>query len=196
MLTTTDKLSTDGALSHNVSTDGTVRIWPYESGAYGRDALYRVWKLMEDDQATKACFWDEAHYESGADLCSFIQSFEGVKDKQLLMIERCDTGLLCGCFWIGQIRLNHQAFVSMWMQQSARGPMSGAAAQIALQYTFRRWNLRQVFAMTPWAIAGTLCRMMGFTRIAVMPEFCQWTDGTFLPVSLYRLTKEGVRWAD
>ena len=178
------------------TTAKAVRIWPYEPGAYGRDTLYRVWKLMEDDQATRACFWDEANLETGADLASFIQAFEGVTSKQLLMIERCDTGLLCGCFWVTQIQPNHQAFVSMWMHSDARGPMSGVAAHMALNYTFTRWNLGQVFAMTPWANAGALCRMMGFSRTAVLPDFCKWTDGKFLPVSIYRLVREALRWAD
>mgnify|MGYP001559356118 CR=1 FL=1 len=175
----------------DVHIGNLVRLWPYEPGAYGRDTLYRVWKLMEDDQATRDCFWDEANLETGADLGSFIQAFEGVASKQLLMIERCDTGMLCGCFWVAQIQPNHQAFVSMWMHKDARGPMSGKAAHMALNYTFTRWNLMQVFAMTPWASAGTLCKMMGFTKTAVLPDFCKWTDGSMLPVSLYRLTKEG-----
>lgn len=184
----TEQSSIAGA--SNPSTAESVRVWPYQSGMYGRDALYRVWKLMEDDGATKQAFWDEALDEDGADLASFARTFDNSPSKRLLMIERIDTGLLCGAFWVMQIQPGHQAFVGMWMHTDSRGPLSVEAAHKSLRLTFEAWSLVQVWAMTPWKSAGALCRKMGFKKEATFHKFCQFESGSFLPVSLYRLERE------
>src|ERR1044071_1776955 len=77
MLMTKDNSSTVGAPSPDALTGAVVRLWPYAPGVYGRDALYRVWKLMEDDGATKRAFWDDAHVQTGGDLVSFVTMFNG-----------------------------------------------------------------------------------------------------------------------
>lgn len=177
-----------GALSHDLLTGEHVRLWPYAPGVYGRDALYRLWRLMEDDGATKQAFWDEAHYESGADLVSFVKLFGG-SNRLLLMIERIETGKLCGCFWVSQMTAGHQAFVGMWMRRGSRGSLSIESAQLALRYTFESGGFRQLWALTPWANAAVLCRQMGFHEIACLPEFCQWETG-YKDIHMLRLTKE------
>lgn len=188
MLTTMDKSCTDGVSSPDLLTGTTVRLWPYVPGVYGRDALYRVWRLMEDDGATKQAFWDEAYLETGADLASFVQAFSAT-NKMLLMIERRDTGRLCGCFWVTQMTLGHQAFVGMWMQKASRGKLSVESAMYALRYTFNAGAFRQLWALTPWTPASTLCLKTGFERIASLLNFCRWDDG-YKTVRLYRLTRE------
>lgn len=185
MLTMPETSSTAGASSHKTAS---VRLWPYAPGVYGRDALYRVWKLMEDDGATKQAFWDETDPATGADLASFVRLFSG-QDRRLLMIERVDTGKLCGCFWVSQMQLGHQAFVGMWMQTSARGRKTDEAARLALRWTFEHGVFRQLWALTPWTDAKALCRRMGFRHVAELPEFCQWRSD-YRTVHLLRLTKE------
>lgn len=192
MLTATDKSSTAGVPSPDRLTGPTIRLWPYVPGVYGRDALYRVWKAMEDDGATKQTLWDEAHLEAGADLVSFVQLFNSTQ-RLLLMIERVDTGLLCGCFWVSQMTLGHQAFVSMWMQKGSRGAYSVEAARLALAYTFAAGAYQQLWALTPWVSAGALCHQMGFALVAVLPQFCWWPP-RMKDVHVYRLTREAFRW--
>ena len=181
MLTTSDKLSTAGASSPDAVA--TVRLWPYAPGVYGRDALYRVWKLMEDDGATVQAFWDD---QMACDLASFIKTFDGAPNKVLLLIERTDTGHLCGCFWVTQITPGHQAFVGMWMHSEARGALSVEAAKKALAYTFDAGGFRQLWALTPWHRAGALCRRTGFRAVAQLPQF----TNDRRDVTVYRLTKE------
>lgn len=188
MLTATDKSSTAGAPSPDSLTGPTVRLWPYAPGVYGRDALYRVWRLMEEDGATKQAFWDEAMLETGGDLASFVRAFDGPQ-RLLLMIERLDTQQLCGCFWVSQIAMGHQAFVSMWMHKSSRGPLSLDASRLALSYTFETTGAKHLWALTPWPAAGALCRTNGFQRVGTLKEFCRWGDG-YKDVTMYRLTNE------
>lgn len=177
-----------GALNPDALTGQAVRLWPYAPGVYGRDALYQVWKMMEEDGATKQAFWDEAHLENGADLASFVQMFSGPQ-RLLLMIERRETGKLCGCFWVSQMVPGHQAFVGMWMRKSARGACSTEAAQLALAYTFEIGAFRQLWALTPWVNAAVLCQQMGFVEIACLPEFCQWASD-YKDIHVLRLTRE------
>lgn len=173
------------AVATDIAT--TIRLWPYAPGVYGRDALYRVWKAMEDDGATKRAFWDETG-DTGADLVSFVRSFAD-PNKLLLMIERQETGQLCGCFWVNQIVVGHQAFVGMWIKTDTRGPVSVEAARMALAYTFDHGQFRQLWAVTPWREAAALCRRVGFVTVAELPEFCLW-QGKSLGVWVLRLTKE------
>lgn len=183
MLTTMTNTSTAGASSPDTLTGALVRLWPYAPGVYGRDALYRVWKLMEDDGATKQAFWDDAQ----GDLVSFVQMFAG-PERLLLMIERIDTGTLCGCFWVSQMVPGHQAFVGMWMQRWHRGPVTVDAARLALDYVFAAGNFRQLWALTPWLSGMAICRRMGFEDVAVLPKFCR--DGeTERAVHVYRLRR-------
>ena len=184
MLTTTDISSIHGASSPKTET---VRLWPYAPGVYGRDALYRVWRAMEEDGATKQALWDEVG-ETGADLVSFVKAFAD-PSRLLLMIERLDTGALCGCFWVTQMSPGHQAFVGMWMQHAARGPLSVEAARLALAHTFEYGQFRQLWAVTPWRAAAALCRRMGFLHTATLEAFCIW-DGQPKDVLVLRLTKE------
>jgi len=188
MLTTMDKSCTDGVSSPDLLTGTTVRLWPYVPGVYGRDALYRVWRLMEDDGATKQAFWDEAYLETGGDLASFVQAFSAT-NKLLLMIERRDTKALCGAFWVTQMVPGHQAFVGMWMQKGSRGRYSKEAARLALTYTFSTGQFRQLWALTPWSSAYALCLRMGFMPTALLDEFCHWQND-YKNVWVLRLTKE------
>ena len=188
MLTTSPTLSTAGALSPDALTGASVRLWPYAPGVYGRDALYRVWKLMEDDGATKQALWDEAYLPTGGDLNSFIRAFDTTQ-KLLLLIERTDTQALCGAFWVAQMSPGHQAFVSLWMQKGARGVPTTDAARLALRYTFEVGQFRQLRALTPWDTAEGLCLRMGFTLVAELEDFCQWRT-EYKVVHLLRLTRE------
>lgn len=175
-------------MSATLTETATVRLWPYAPGVYGRDALYRVWKLMEDDGATKQAFWDEAMWETGGDLASFMRGFDGPQ-KLLLLIERVDTGQLCGCFWVTQMSLGHQAFVGMWMQSGARGALSVEGARLSLRYTFDVTEAKQLWALTPWPKAAALCIRTQFELVAILPDFCRW-EGKDKDVRVYRLTRE------
>lgn len=143
---------------------------------------------MEEHGDTRRAFWDEAMLDTGGDLASFIKAFDGATNKLLLLIARTDTNKLCGCFWASQIQMGHQAFVGMWMQSASRGSLTVSAAQAALRYTFDTIQARHLWALTPWAHAGTLCRRMGFRAVSVLPEFCQW-DSCWKDVTIYRLTR-------
>jgi RimJ/RimL family protein N-acetyltransferase len=105
------------------------------------------------------------------------------------MIERLDTGQLCGCFWVSQMVPGHQAFVGMWMKQEARGLYSIEAAAQALRYTFEAGQFRQLWALTPWANAAALCQRMGFQAVASLDDFCLVGTRT-KSVHVFRLTKE------
>lgn len=166
-------------------------LYPYAPGVFGRDALYRVWKVMEDDGSTDRAFWDETGFATSGDLASFIRAFDGVPGKLLIMVVRNDTNKLCGAIWLTQLVYGHQAFVSMWMTKEARGPIALDAATLVLPPLFRMLELQQLWAVTPWPQAGAMCRRVGFTKWNRLPSYCKW-HGQIKDAWLYRLTRERV----
>jgi RimJ/RimL family protein N-acetyltransferase len=172
-----------------------VRLWPYTPGVFGvRDLLYRVWKLMEEDGATALAFWDETGFSTSGDLNSFVRAFDGAPGKVLILVERIDIDppQLCGAIWLTNLVYGHQGFVSMWMTKDTRGAIAKDAATLVLPSLFTLFNLQQLWAVTPWANAGAMCRRVGFKRWCLLPSYCQW-EGHPKDVQLYRLTREQIR---
>ena len=164
-----------------------IRLWPYVPGVYRRDALYRVWALMEQDGETIRAFWDRASSpETCADLASFIKTFDGVPTTQLAMVE--GPGGLIGCIWCSEIMIGHQAFISIWMRKDSRTYAQAAAIQ-AITHAFQAWELRQLWAITPWHNALALAVRLGFEHIATLPDYCRFPDRSY-DAHVLRLTKE------
>lgn len=186
---TTDKSSTDGVWNLDLLTGPTVRLWPYAPGVYGRDALYKVWRAMEDDGATRQSFWDEGDSNLCGDLASFVKAFDGGTNKVLLMVEDQTVKQLVGCIWFTEIRQGHQAFASIWMKKSHRGQPSVDASRLALNYVFTVNQLKQVWSITPWPVAGRLCQKLGYKLVARLTNFFRRNDD-FKDVLLYRLARE------
>lgn len=168
-----------------------VRLWPYAPGVFGRDALYKVWKLMEEDGATPYAFWDETGFATSGDLACFIRSFDGVAGKLVVMVEHLQTQQLCGAIFFVNMVQGHQAYVTMWMAKAYRGVLALEAAQLVLPPVFRMFAWQQLWAVTPWPNAGAMCRRVGFQRWCLLPGYCQW-EGKAKDVWLYRLTRERV----
>ena len=174
----------------DVLTGERVRLWPYVPGVYGRDALYRVWRLIEDHQAALRCFWDQAILPTtGGDLASFVKTFDGTPGRFLLMVESIRSNQLCGCLWFTEIQPGHQAFISIFMAKAARGKATEEASALAIRYAMESYQLRQLWAVTPWPDAAHLCERMGFWREAILPDFA-WVRGERYPVMVFRLTRE------
>lgn len=170
-----------------------MRLWPYAPGAYGRDALYRIWKLMEEDDATRYAFWDDTGFATSGDLATFVRAFDGAPGKLLVMVERTDMARpqLCGAIWLTNMVYGHQAFVSMWAAKSARGPIALEAATLVLPSLFRFFDLQQLWAITPWANAAAMCRRVGFKKWVILPGYCRW-EGQIKNVWMYRLRREQI----
>lgn len=188
MLTATDRSSTGGASSPE---HPTVCLWPYVPGVYGRDALYRVWKAMEEEGAIPSAFWDRAmHPETCGDLASFIKTFDGNPSNVLLMVQGVLNGSCIGCLWLSEIVPDHQAFLSIWMSRKFRHSAREASRQ-AIDYAFTTWNLAQLWAITPWSGAMNLAKRMGFKHEAILPEFCRFPNHNY---DVHVLCLKKVRW--
>lgn len=184
---TTDKSSTLSGHAPDPLVGEHVRLWPYAPGFYGKDAIYRMWKCIEDDGSMHSAFWDDAE----GDLAGFVRAFDGVPGKLLVMVEHVAEQQLCGAIWLTNLVVGHQAFVSMWMRKEYRGPMALEAAKLFLPPIFRFYDLQQLWAVTPWPAAGAMCRRVGFKRWVVLPGYCQW-DGKPKDVWMYRLKREQI----
>lgn len=186
MQTVPIKSSMDGAPSPDV---GTVKLWPYLPGVYGRDCLYRVWAAMEAEGATHRAFWDRASFpDTCGDLASFIKAFDGNPSTQLALVEGPPDQRLIGCIWVSDVIPTHQAFISIWMKRGSQEHAIDAGRQV-IDYSFATWNLRQLWAVTPWQRAMALAVRLRFRRVAVMPEYCRYGEHLY-DVHVLRLTKE------
>lgn len=173
----------------DILTGELVRLWPYVPGVYGRDALYRVWKMIEDHHASLRCFWDQGRLpDVGGDLVNFVKTFDGTPGRLLLMVEGLLSRQLCGCLWFTEMQPGYQAFISIFMAKAARGKATEEAARLAIRYSLDTYNFRQLWAATPWPDAAYLCQRMGFEPEATLRDFAM-VDGQLHAVRVFRLTR-------
>ena len=166
-----------------------MQLWPYVPGVYGRDALARVWQVLEREGLIQKAFWDRAITpETCGDLASFIKTFDGNPSTQLAMIEGPPDGKLIGCIWCSEIVPQHQAFISIAVTKAGR-PSAMEAGVHAITYAFRSWSLHQLWAITPWHGALALATQLGFQKVATLPDYCRFPDRVY-DAHLLRLTKE------
>ena len=165
-----------------------VRLWPYQPGVYGRDALYQVWRAMEDAGETAKTFWGGALTpETCGDLAWFMKMFDDGAHR-LAFVERLEDHVCIGFIWLSDLVVEHQAFLSIWMSQAGRA-MAVEAGRQAVAYAFATWHVQQLWGLTPWHRAKALAAQIGFRQVATLPGFCRFPDAVY-DVHVLRLTKE------
>lgn len=180
-------MMTADSVEHLMSTH--VRIWPYVRGCYGRDILYRLWRMIEDSGDGRSLFWG-SHDDPliHGDLVAFVKFCEDPQ-RILLMITTRDGSDLAGLAWFDDVVPTLRAFGSIYIAPSHRGPFSEEAARLCLTYAFDLLNVESIWGITPWRAAVALCDRCGFERVTVLPAFTKFND-TVSDVTVLRLTKE------
>lgn len=167
----------------------TGRLWLYERESFPRDALYLLWRLVEDERGAPTLFYPQGAESHRGDLVDFVSTFSGPGRMLLVAQSLGEAPTLMGMIWFDQIEVGRRANVNIFFRKAHYGPPVMDLSRLALAWAFETLRLASVWAFTPWPVAGQLCQRMGFGKVAALPEFVTVGD-TPLEVHVWRLRKE------
>src|SRR5881296_2120366 len=173
-------------------TGTLVRVWPYQRGTYVRDAIYGLWRMVENSQAGHRLFWGSQEPEAiHGDLTAFCEFFDPIRNpgRLLLIVQAIETNAVAGFIWFDDLIPSFRAFGSIFMLPQFRGAPSREAVHLGLRYAFEVQDWQSVWAATPWGEAAKLLADSGFSCVALLPELAL-VKGEPKTVSIYRITKE------
>ncbi len=169
-------ISSEPKPANGTMTGEYVKLWPYLTGVYSRDILGRLWQMIEQHGDGPRLFWgNAAPLDVRMDLPAFC-AFFSTDTRALLFITQPDGEAIIGCAWWEEIIPGHQAFGSIYLIPSYRGRAALEAINLGTQWAFDQFDLRQVWAVTPWPAAAALITRAGYERMATLPDFARVTD--------------------
>jgi len=167
-----------------------VRLWPYLRGAYPKDTLYRLWRLVEEAKAFHQLFWGlHTVEEKHGDLEHFCRYFSEDSGRLLFIVQNTNMDEIAGFLWFDDVIPNTRAIGSVFMALGYRGKAGIEAVRLFCDYGFEELKLQAIWGVTPWPQAARLITEVGFDRMAVLPDFAQ-VDGIDHDVRVFRLRKE------
>jgi hypothetical protein len=170
-----------------------VRLWPYVRGAWPRETPYRLWQMVEGEQAGERLFWVESagglRGQTVGDLHDFV-GFLGAERRLVLMAEStAHPGDLAGLFWFDDITVGHKASAGVCYRRRYWGAPAREASHLALGYGFAAWGLASIWAYTPFRIAKRHAEACGMRTVATLPDFIRIGDVGH-DLHLCRITRE------
>jgi RimJ/RimL family protein N-acetyltransferase len=176
----------------DILTGKLVRLWPYQRGAYARDAIYALWRMVENSKAGHKLFWGSHDPDAiHSDLTAFCEFFDPIRNpgRLLLMVQTIETNTLAGLIWFDDIIPKFRAFGSIFILPQYRGEASREAVHVALRFAFEVQEWQSVWGVTPWPEAAKLIEKAGFERLAILPNFAL-VQGQPKSVFIYVISKE------
>lgn len=179
-------------IAEGLVTGEHVRLWPYIRGAYPRETPYRLWQLIESEQAGQRLFWVDAQglrANTVGDLHDFM-AFASQERRLILMAESlANPGDLAGLFWFDDITEGFKAGAGVCYRRRYWGAPAREASRLALRYGFAAWGLEAIYAFTPWRIAKKHAEACGMATVATLPRFIKLGD-VFHDLYVCRITRE------
>lgn len=168
------------------------RLFPYVRGHYGRNVLYNLWSLMEEDGGSEMTFhgMPEGNHlpiTIKGDLTDFVR-YMSDPARILLMVQTKDEEL-AGFIWFDDYVPMFKASCNIFIAKKFRGEMVDEASWIALSYMFDFYHVEAIWAVTPWSSASNHALSLGFEMISVLPEF-ELYKGKLNDMRILRMTKE------
>lgn len=164
-----------------------VRLWPYVSGGFARDMLYRVWQAIEAERGWPRLFWWQAVPDAQkGDLAAFAAYL--IEDKVPLLVQARATGDLVGLVWFSDSLRDLRTNGSIWYARTAWGAPAAEATRLATAYAHAALGFPQVWGVTPWKAALAHVQRCGFRHVATLPRYVR-IHGTPMPL-YYSLHEE------
>jgi RimJ/RimL family protein N-acetyltransferase len=170
-------------------TGAHVRLWPWVRGLYGRDDLYHVWRLIEQEPgAVQKLFYTQqcADESQRGDLQTFC---EYMSSRLLLLAQSVTDQQLIGCVWFEDVVPDWRATISMFYRRTYWGTPAREATRLAVRYAFEVLQVPQVWGITPQRLALRHGLALGFTHLATLPGYVRLA-GQPRDVFVLRLTHD------
>lgn len=161
----------------------------YTREAY-RSILGVLWQLMEREGATGKVFHATQGPERG-DLVEFVRYFDDPKRYLLIAVDEAQP---VGLVWFDDYVPGHRAAINIFYARRVWGEKSRAATREAVGWAFQALNVPAIWAYTPHHTAIRHGQALGFSIIAVLPEFA-CVDGKPQDVTILRMLREECSWA-
>lgn len=150
----------------------TIRLLPYARGIYGRDTLYTIWRLIEDEQMAQQIFYSQQCTDERwrGDLVECVSYFNSIHPQRMLVIPQDKASeALMGLVWFDH--LGHVGSIGLCYRKQFRGKRSHEATKLACQYAFEVLGFTRIFGFTPYKEAIRHGLAMGWTRVGTLPGF-------------------------
>lgn len=168
----------------------TMRLVPYARGVYGRDTLYHVWRLMEDEQMAQQIFYSQQCTDERwrGDLVECVGYFSCQSPPRMLVLPQDKISEeIMGLVWFDH--MGHVGTMGLCYRKRFRGKHGQAATALACQYAFATFSFTRVFGFTPYKEAVAHVRALGWTRVGHLPGFVR-INGQDRHLYQMMLTKE------
>lgn len=150
-----------------------VLLLPYHRGAYGRDALYWLWKLAEADGATGRIFYAQACPDESwrGDLVEWMAYFSQTTPRRdVVMILRKADQVPLGLVWVDEVPGQPYGLLGLWYtRKTLRLAREGTA--LACRYMREGLGYPRLRGFTPWREAVQHVLPLGWRKIATLPAF-------------------------
>lgn len=182
---------TAGGMTAGELTGTHGQVWPYVRGAYPRDTLYLLWRLMEREAGGEKLFFSQqGGYDVRGDLTEFVRFFSE-STRQLFIVQALEEPReVQGFVWLDDITPEHKAAINVFFRRKYWGAAAREAAELVIRYAFEVMKLSAVWAFTPWALAARMAQALAFEPVAVLPDFVR-VDGQSHDVHIFRKVRDG-----
>ena len=172
-----------------LETEDTLLI-PYARGVYARDALYHVWRLMEDEGLNQRVFWSQrcSNEQVRGDLIEVVRFFESWDPPRYLVIPKDkQTGALMGLVWFDHG--GHVGQIGVCYRQAFRGKRCQEATRLACAYAYAAFGFSHLYGFTPFKEAVRHVRPLGWRRVGTLPQYAM-VDGQERDIYVMMHSKE------
>lgn len=149
---------------------------PYVRGHVARDALYWMWRAMEEDAAADKVFHGQLPgnlpFSLRGDLPAFCAYFSEPGRLTAMVFPRPPEEL-AGFIWFDDLVPGFRANANLFFRRKYRGAVALEAGKLALRYAFEGLGLQELWAFTPWREAAGYARRLGFQPVATLPKIVQ-----------------------
>lgn len=168
-------------------TGAQVTLYPYQRSVYGRDTLYWMWSMVEQEGTGATIFYTQAcarEAERG-DLVEFVRYFSEPTRFVLTVARRSDR-MPIGLVWFDAVVGQRHGLIGLWYQRHTT-PLAREGTRLATRYAFEVLGFSRLLGWTPWVTAVRHGLALGWQKIATIPGLISIAGK---PHDVYVLRKE------
>ena len=180
-----------------LTTGKHVKLFPYVRGLVPPETLYTLWRFMQAERALEKVFFgrlaSSTPYPTMGDLVDFVKFFEPEPPAQrlLLIAMNLASDQFAGMFWFDDIVRGHRAAGSVFYRRRFWGEPAREASRLALAYGFAEFDVRAIWAYSPWLTGRRHAEAAGMSLVATLPDYVT-IGGQTMDLHILRVRREDV----